>query len=1241
MVEGREPRDARTADVATSATTSAPGAPDRPPDRTLPGAGRSGDPDPAPAGSGGPPAAGERARVPRWRALVVDGVLLATWTMLSALLCYLVAVDAHTARSTELLVASLLAALSALLVVSVVAVRRAADRSLRAAMRDASVALHSMERVTDPALSFLGLDDLLDSVLARTKEAVGGDLVAILLVEDDRRVLRVRAVQGAAELAPVGTELPLGEGIVGTAAEWARPVVVPDVSGTAGGALADRGLASLMAAPLLVDGATIGVVEVASKVRRDFDRADLRLLQVVADRVAASIQRARLDEARQRNRLGADHANLHLSVLARAGTVLAKAFDRYDEVLAELGDVVVPEFADWFVADMLDPAGELRRVAARWVSRGLTLGQSFVDVAHPHPRGDELVRLAIAERRPQVIMATTRIAGVDLGASVHLPHELGGPVPEVESMMVVPVRVQGVFTGALTFVTSPTRRAYRPSDLETARELADRVGVTVERVMSWRASRRAGEAAVRYAERLQKLAQAALVVNAQLAEEEVIELLAQHAQRVLGAAVVVISGISGARPLQERVWPPDWASPGAHPDGRRTGRHTGRSWPEEISATVLVAAEAVARSGRPSRRPDDAEATDHPDASPAGALRSGGAGAAPASSSWLAVPVTDARGDCTRVVVAVGADGGRFSAEDESVLMLLAQMASVALQNANLYAAVRANEHRLEAVVESSPLAIAELDLSGTARWWNRAAGELFGWGDDATPRTVAPRAGSELVLAGLWDRARSAKPAIGVAMPAAGPRGQLLELSVSTSPLMEQGAVSGVLLVAEDVTERQRMLAQFHQAERLGAMTRMAGAVAHDFNNLLTVILGCSEVLVRELGDDEHVGEDVAAIQRAGSRAAALTGQLVRIGQQGPVQPEVVDVDELIGSMEPVLARVLGDHATLELVRRAGSAKVFVDRNELERSVLNLAINARDAMPEGGRFTVRTGRAARHAGGERTVQLSFTDTGTGMDPDTVAQCFEPFFTTKGRARGTGLGLATVHAMVAGAGGEVRVDSAPGKGTRFTIWFPVHEPAAVPPGRAPAGTGDRSDVAARRTGHVVIVVDDEPEVLRLSVRELERAGYQVVGATEGSQALNALHARNGAADLLVTDVVMPGMNGIELAAAVTRRYPQIPVLFLSGHLDEEAEAARRSLPGDAELLTKPFTPDELSERVGRVIDRHAAPVRHRPRGGPSHARALPAPPAPPASSAAPEPATTPEPATPGAGRRRRSQGSKR
>jgi CheY-like chemotaxis protein len=229
--------------------------------------------------------------------------------------------------------------------------------------------------------------------------------------------------------------------------------------------------------------------------------------------------------------------------------------------------------------------------------------------------------------------------------------------------------------------------------------------------------------------------------------------------------------------------------------------------------------------------------------------------------------------------------------------------------------------------------------------------------------------------------------------------------------------------------------------------------------------------------------------------------------------------------------------------------------------------------------------------------------------------------------------------MVAGAGGEVRVDSAPGKGTRFTIWFPVHEPAAVPAGGGvPAGAGDRSDVTARRTGHVVIVVDDEPEVLRLSVRELERAGYQVVGATEGSQALNALHARNGAADLLVTDVVMPGMNGIELAAAVTRRYPQIPVLFLSGHLDEEAEAARRSLPGDAELLTKPFTPDELSERVGLVIDRHAAPARHRPRGGPSHAGALPAPPAP---SAAPEPATTPEPATPGAGRRRRSQGSKR
>gem|GEM_PF-843913 len=1256
--------------------------------------------------------------------------------------------------------------------------RRRRFRHLRAQLDEASVALRSIEAVTDPALAVLPLDELLDAVLARTKDAVGGDVVAVLLLDErgeEGRVLRVRAAHGAVELAPIGSEQPIGEGVVGTAAQWARPVVAPRIEPRSDRPTpeSERGIASLMAAPLVVQGNMLGMVEVGSTRHRTFDESDLRLLQLVADRCAASIERARLDEVARRNRLGAEHANLHLRILARGGTVLGKALESYDEAFNELADVIVPDFADWFSADALDPSGRLRRVAARGRTRGVLVGRAFKGVKHPHPQGEHLIRLAMAERRPQVFMRTYRLEPSDIDATIHTPSTLGSWHSDVTSMMIIPIRVQGAFWGALSFVTGPGRRGYRPSDLFTARELAERVGVAVERVVSWRNSHRAGEAAVHYAQRLQRLVEAALVVNAQLAEEEVLELLVQHAQRVLDAEAAVVVGRRVAGWSVEKSWPDLLRQTG--PPAPTAGPSTGSAQPfrsppirtplgqpgpmpgTDLKRMVLAAADVVARLGSVVRRPDDwpgagtdagtagleailgsmTEETTEGDPSrqgsqrrpwsrqppgpraqrdqkqdrdrfwdrasptPAAAARLGPTGAVAAATAsalsslhgrgWLGAPITGTTGDCNRVVVAVGTPGSRFSVEDESVLTLLAQMASVALQNANLYAAVHTNERRLQAVVESTPLAIAELRPSGEARWWNRAAAQMFGWGqEDGSPR-IPVRPGSELVLAGLLEAARAGKPTIGVPMPAVGPDGDQIDLSVSVSPLgavperprnganqpgtaaagpsngapgqppeeaarapaspskghaqfrPEKGMVTGLLIVAEDITERARLLEQFNQAERLSAMTRMAGAVAHDFNNLLTVILGCSDVIGRRLSDDDDLGQDVEAIQRAGTRAAALTGQLVRIGQHRPIQPEVVDVDEVVQNVAPMLAGVLGEDVTLELVtrasgpqhlaadaddaavsatgepisddassaaigengasvsgsgagpakprkrraRRAKKGRILVDRSELERSILNLAINARDAMPEGGRFTVRTGLTnPRQPGGSRTVQLVFADTGTGMDPDTAAHCFEPFFTTKGRARGTGLGLSTVHATVTQAGGEVTVETEPGKGACFVLTFPAYQGDGSIPVAALSEPGEPEGVSSG--GETLLVVDDETEVLRLEVRELQTGGYEVLSASNASEALHLLNSRGGAVDLLVTDVVMPGMNGIDLANAVRRRYPHVRVLFVSGHLDDDA-AVNGPLPQDATLLTKPFRPEELSRSVRDSLDRALEP----------------------------------------------------
>jgi two-component system cell cycle sensor histidine kinase/response regulator CckA len=1131
-----------------------------------------------------PPEPSIRRNVP-----VVELALFTTWAGLSAACAYILADET---RHTFTLVAAavLYGGLSALLVLSLVAVRRAVAREVREQVDEASSGLQAMALVTDPALSSLPLDELLDEVLGRARAAVRADVCVLYLLDEDERSMKVRARQGAEVDEPTGA--PAGrDDLVDLTATWGRPArsgSAPSVSrhepilSLAAGPT--REAPSAESVPLVASGALIGMLEVVVPVGHSLDEAEVQLLRVAADRCASALERARLEEVNRRSRLAAEHAQLHLGVLARGGTVLGRVLESYDAALTTLGDVVVPDFADWFSADVLDEKGEIRRITARSSEGMLASGGTAGWPPHRHPKGDRYVRLAIAQQRPHVVAKHRHAAFIEAGAAVHSdrppsedereqPDGLGGGV---ESMIVVPVKVSGRYTGALSFVTGPGRRGYRPSDLQTALGLADRVGVAIERVTSWRSSLAAEREAVRYAARLKSLVEAALFVNAPLAEEEVLELLAEHARVVLEADVVVVTGPPGGRPLVEVAAPSAVVGLALRAPGEAEET-------SDLQAVVKTATELVAASGRACRRPEGAFSSSGPSASRRVTLWNGIRPLARLN-GWLAAPLTGADGECRRVIVALGAEDGGFSSEDESVLILLSRMASVSMQNAHLYEAVRGNELRLEAVVDSSPLAIAELDITGGARWWNKAAASLFGWDAERGARRVPLGEGSDLVLAGLWEQARDGKPSVGIPLASKKPSGEALELSVSTAPLSDHGHVTGMLVVAEDVTERRKLLERFHQAERLGAMSRLAGAVAHDFNNLLTVILSCSEVLSRQ-SDDAIVVEEVAAIQRAGERAAALTKRLVGIGSQRPLQPEVVTLDEAVHSMEPMLAGVLGEHVELEVLPEARGSKVLVDRSDLERSLLNLAVNAKDAMPTGGRCIVRTGRPKR-LGQHGLVRVTVSDTGVGMDADTLAHCLEPFFTTKGRAHGTGLGLATVNAAVTAAGGELRVESAPGSGTSITMSFPAYEEsgsnrAGKPALRAVAVEHPQPEGAGE--GEVVLLVDDEPELLRLAARELEVKGYEVFACPGGTQALSTLQSRHGEIDLLVTDVVMPGMNGIELADAVRRRYPAVPVLYVSGHLDEDT-VGRRTLPRESELLAKPFTPDELARRVRRAID---------------------------------------------------------
>ncbi|MHB8681610.1 MAG: GAF domain-containing protein [Acidimicrobiales bacterium] len=1067
---------------------------------------------------GSPP---DRPRQP-WRALLAaESAVVVAWMVASAVVVR-VLTSGHNRTLSGAAASVLFVVTTGVMVVAILVFARLSSRRIRQGLRDADVALRSMELVTDPALSFLALDELLDELLARTRDVAGGDVATVLLLTPDGRFLSVRASRGLEQWMIVGALVPVGEGILGSVASRAEAVIVHDVGRVAEAMplLRDR-VSSLLAAPLLVAGRVIGVVQVGTRHPHRFHQRDLRLLQLVADRAAASIERARLDESERRSRLGAEQARRHLDLLARAGDVLATALESYDEAFVRLVEVVVPSFADWFAVDLVDEGGNVRRVAhgARGErARGVGEAEGIAASRHRHPDGDRLIHQALTSGRPELVMNARRMGQQHQGALAG-PGEFtdAAPAAGVESMIVVPIHVRGLAFGTLSLVTGTGRRGYRRSDLDTALGLAERVAIAVERVLLWRETSQAEETATRNAAQLRRLVEAALGVNAALEEPEVLRVLAEHARQVFDADWAVVSGAG------------------------MPGQPVGSDLPAAQRDLVGSAARRVVAGQRPVRT------------------------SAPEEPAWLGAPV----GKDRALLVFRAAP---FSAESEPMAVLLAQMAAEALENARLYQAVQGNEERLRAVVDSSPLAIAEMDMDGAAQWWNAAAAELFGWPPAGAPGglRVPARPAAAQQLEDLWRRTRRGEATVGVEISGFRPDGRSISLSVSTAPLRDAaGVVRGILAVMEDVTERRRMLEQFHQTERLGAMARLAGGVAHDFNNLLTVILGSSEILLRRVEDDT-VREEVEAIKRAGERAAALTNQLLAIGQRPPVQPVVTDPDTVVAAMQPMLSRVLGPGVHIEVVPAALPQRILVDPAELERALLNMAINAKDAMAGGGTFTIAT--APRASGGDHhEVAITVSDDGGGMDGETAAHCFEPFFTTKGRAHGTGLGLAAVHAMVSQAGGRISVESEPGQGTSFLLVFP----AATGEPADDAAPGDGAEAGGKET---VLVVEDEDELRRLEVQALEWRGYTVLAAAGGAEALSMADEIGRVPDLLVTDVVMPGMGGVELAEELRARWHGLPVLFVSGHLAEQ------SLAEEADFLAKPFTPEQLGRRVRQALD---------------------------------------------------------
>ena len=494
------------------------------------------------------------------------------------------------------------------------------------------------------------------------------------------------------------------------------------------------------------------------------------------------------------------------------------------------------------------------------------------------------------------------------------------------------------------------------------------------------------------------------------------------------------------------------------------------------------------------------------------------------------------------------------------------------------------------------PLALAALLVGRRALWLSmsayalgftvgglRDAGHLWSTGPHAPPTLPFGAVGTAIiaftVVSIVLDRVGlSLREGFELALA------RQRELEQASQELMQANAV-----LRDEMARRQSAEAHLVQAQKMEAVSRLSGGVAHDFNNLLTVILG-SEQIARDSLPAGHVAQDgLTDIREAAERAADLTRQLLAFGRRGLVEPQRLSLDERVRSTQKLLVRLLPENIQVRTELTTREWQVLVDPGQLDQVIVNLAVNARDAMPLGGSIAIRTREttcgandsfgAFAVAAGDYLI-LEVEDRGTGMAPEVARRVFEPFFTTKGGTSGTGLGLATCHGIVSQAGGTIVFDTEPGRGTTFRVYLPRAAPLAVTPAR------ERPASVRPGRGETVLVVEDEPAVRRVMRTVLRRAGYQVLEATNLAQALAVASDGSARVDLLLTDLVLPDGTGGEVAQQVTELRPELRVLFISGHTDDPV--LRRGISeSDVDFVRKPFTADGLAARVAEVLARPA------------------------------------------------------
>jgi PAS domain S-box-containing protein len=506
-------------------------------------------------------------------------------------------------------------------------------------------------------------------------------------------------------------------------------------------------------------------------------------------------------------------------------------------------------------------------------------------------------------------------------------------------------------------------------------------------------------------------------------------------------------------------------------------------------------------------------------------------------------------------------------------------------------AALRSSEERFRALVENSSDALLLIDGDGRIAYLSPSSQRHLGW----TPEQIVDRSIFDFVHAEDHDLLeRRIAETLGqpgksiVAQARFHHRdGSWRTMDAVAVNRLRDPAVAAIVITARDVTDRRLLEEQLRQAQKMEAVGQLAGGVAHDFNNLLTAILGYCHLMLDDIPDGDPLRVDLLEIQSAGDRAAALTRQLLAFSRRQMLQPQIADINALVRQFEKLLHRLIPEHVELTTALAPDLNRVTVDPASVEQILVNLTVNARDAMPAGGRLTIETANVELDDGDTHVampaghyVMLAVRDTGRGMDAATRARVFEPFFTTRDQGRGSGLGLATVYGIVKQSDGHIWVDSEPGHGTTFKVYLP--STSRSPAVRTAPGSGDAA------AGETVLLVEDEDAVRSLARAVLLRRHYVVLEARHGVEALLVAERHADDIHLLVTDVVMPHMSGGELAKRLGALRPFMKTLFMSGYSDHAL--VHDPLTRGFAVLQKPFTPDVFARKVRSILDESPDPL---------------------------------------------------